>query len=52
MTIVAGEVKWSVVGDVLRIDLSTVLQKDHQNLIRQRDTDTGYFVPLAIFYKM
>ena len=40
MAVVAGEVEWSVASNVLRVDLSTVLQKDHHDLIRQRDTNT------------
>ena len=38
MTIVAGEVERSVASDVLRVDLCTVLKKNHHNL-RERERE-------------
>jgi hypothetical protein len=35
VTIIACEVEWSVAGDVLRVNLGAVLQKDHHNLTRE-----------------
>ena len=42
VAVVAGEVKWSVASNVLRVDLSTVLKKNHHNLRnRERPSSTS-----------
>ena len=40
VAVVAGEVKWSVASNVLRVDLSAVLKKNHHNLRNRERTSS------------